>query len=182
MKDKIFLVFYIIFIILLTSYHNLYFLIFFSFFLFIISFKNSLFILKKTIFSIIIFNSIICLSYFTFSYIKGEVDYNYFLMINLRVFNLTFMTFLLIKKINIFKAISFSRNITFVLNLAYSQILSFLKIVDEFKLSFKSRSLNKQKRDSFYNFILSMLLFFFNKSYNNLKEISFAMKSRGFFK
>lgn len=182
MKDKIFLVFYIIFIILLTSYHNLYFLIFFSFFLFIISFKNSLFILKKTIFSIIIFNSIICLSYFIFSYIKGEVDYNYFLMINLRVFNLTFMTFLLIKKINIFKAISFSRNITFVLNLAYSQILSFLKIVDEFKLSFKSRSLNKQKRDSFYNFILSMLLFFFNKSYNNLKEISFAMKSRGFFK
>lgn len=182
MKDKIFLVFYIIFIILLTSYRNLYFLIFFSFFLFIISFKNLLFILKKTIFSIIIFNSIICLSYFIFSYIKGEVDYNYFLMINLRVFNLTFMTFLLIKKINIFKAISFSRDITFILNLAYSQILSFLRIKEEFKLSFKSRSLKKQKRDSFYNFILSMLLFFFNKSYNNLKEISFAMKSRGFFK
>ncbi len=181
-KAKIFLFFYIFFLIVLTSYHNIVFLLIFLLFLFFLSLSNVFKIFKKTLFSIIIFNSIISVSYILLNLLKAKIYWDYLILINLRVFVLTYMTFLFIKKVSIINALSFSKNLSMVLTLSLSQILSFLKLKEDFRHSFKSRVLKKPKKKEIYNFLSSMLFCFFNLSYNNIKEIALAMKSRGFYK
>ncbi len=181
-KDKIFLIFYILSIIILTAYHKINFLLVILFILFFLSLSEFFKIFKKALFSIIIFNSIVSISYIFLNLLKGKIDWDYLILINLRVFTLTYMTFLFIKKVNIINALSFSKNLSMVLTLSLSQILSFLKLKEDFRYSFKSRVLNKPKRKEIYNFLSSMLFYFFNLAYNNLKEIALSMKSRGFYK
>ena len=181
MKDKLFFVLYLLGIIALTSVHNLWFFVVFLSFLFVFSGKDIFSILKKTAFSIILFNSIVSISYIIYSVLKNQEWFEYIILLNLRVFTITFMTFLFIQKINIFKALSFSKTLQFLLVLSYSQILIYKKSFNEFKLALKSRTIQKPERKDMYNFISRVSYFFLNKSINNSKEISQAMKSRGFF-
>ncbi|WP_297452703.1 hypothetical protein [Persephonella sp.] len=181
MKDKLFFVLYLLGIIALTSVHNLWFFVVFLSFLFVFSGKDIFSILKKTAFSIILFNSIVSISYIIYSVLKNQEWFEYIILLNLRVFTITFMTFLFIQKINIFKALSFSKTLQFLVVLSYSQILIYKKSFNEFKLALKSRIIQKPERKDMYNFISRVSYFFLNKSINNSKEISQAMKSRGFF-
>ncbi len=181
MKDKLFFVLYLLGIIALTSVHNLWFFLGFLFVLFVLSGKSIVPVLKKTVLSIILFNSIVSISYIIYSIFKNQEWFEYILLLNLRVFTITFMTFLFIDRVNIFKALSFSKTLQFLLVLSYSQILTYKKSFNEFKLALKSRTVQKPERKDMYNFISRVFYFFLNKSMNNSKEISQAMKSRGFF-
>ncbi len=181
MKDKILFTVYIALIILLTSIHSIYIFAFAILNLILISGNKALKILKKTFTSILLFNLIISVSYIIYCFSNSLPWFNYILLINLRVFSLTFLTFLFIEKVNLFKAFSFSKTVSFILILSYSQILSFKKYFDDFKLALKSRIINKPRLKDKYNFISNLFVFFLNKSINNTKEISEAMKSRGFF-
>jgi len=181
MKDKILFVVYIFCVILLTSVHNVYFFSIFILILFSLSFKDFFEIFKKSVLSILLFNSVVSISYIAYSIFKGTEWIDYIILINLRVFSLTFLTFLFISKVNLFKALSFSKTLTYLLVLSYSQILMFKKYFYDFKMALKSRTIEKPKRKDLYNFISTVSYFFLNKSINNSKEISQAMKSRGFF-
>jgi cobalt/nickel transport system permease protein len=181
MRDKILFFLYIFFIVLLTSIHNIYFISGITLFFFVLAYSDFLEILKKSIFSILLFNSIISISYIIYSLIKGIQWIDYIVLVNLRVFSLTFLTFLFIKKVNLFKALSFSKTLSYLLVLSYSQILMFKKYFIDFKMSLKSRTLIKPNKKDLYNFVSTVFYFFLNKSINNSKEISQAMKSRGFF-
>ena len=181
MKDKLLFVLYLLSIVILTSVHDIWFFVAFLSFLFVFAGKNIFSILKKTALSIILFNSIISISYIIYSVLKNQEWFEYILLLNLRVFTITFMTFLFINRVNIFKALSFSKTLQFLLVLSYSQILTYKKSFNEFKLALKSRTIQKPERKDMYNFISRVFYFFLNKSMNNSKEISQAMKSRGFF-
>ena len=181
MKDKLFFVLYLLSIVILTSVHDIWFFVAFLSFLFVFAGKNIFSILKKTALSIILFNSIVSISYVIYSVLKNQEWFEYILLLNLRVFTITFMTFLFINRVNIFKALSFSKTLQFLLVLSYSQILTYKKSFNEFKLALKSRTIQKPERKDMYNFISRVFYFFLNKSMNNSKEISQAMKSRGFF-
>ncbi len=181
MKHKIFLLIYIILILVLTSFHNVEFLFVFLLFLLILSGKNVFNLAKKSFFSILAFNSIISISYIILSFIQNKEWVDYIVLLNLRVFDLTFLTFLFASKVNLFKALDFSKTFSMILVLSYSQILLFKKTFEDFKLALKSRIITKTtpKKD-IYNFVSTITFYFLNKSINNSKEISQAMKSRGF--
>ncbi len=181
MKHKIFLLIYIILILVLTSFHNVEFLFVFLLFLLILSGKNVFNLAKKSFFSILAFNSIISISYIVLSVIQNKEWVDYIVLLNLRVFDLTFLTFLFASKVNLFKALDFSKTFSMILVLSYSQILLFKKTFEDFKLALKSRIITKTtpKKD-IYNFVSTITFYFLNKSINNSKEISQAMKSRGF--
>ena len=181
MKDKLLFVLYLLSIVILTSVHDIWFFVAFLSFLFVFSGKDIFSILKKTALSIILFNSIVSISYIIYSVSKNQEWLEYIILLNLRVFTITFMTFLFIQKVNIFKALSFSKTLQFLVVLSYSQILTYRKSFNEFKLALKSRTIQKLERKDMYNFISRVSYFFLNKSINNSKEISQAMKSRGFF-
>ncbi len=180
MKHKIYLLFFLISVLVLTSFHNLYFLFGFLLVLLILSGKDVLNLTKKALISISLFNSVVSISYIVLSIIQNKEWIDYVVLLNLRVFDLTFLTFLFVKKANLFKALDFSKTFSMILVLSYSQILLFKKSFEDFKLAMKSRLIQKPKRKDFYNFISTTVFYFLNKSVNNSKEISQAMKSRGF--
>ncbi len=181
MKDKIALGLYVFCVILLTSVHNIEFFLIFIVLLFILANKDFFKILKKTLTAIFLFNFFVSLFYIIYAIFNTLPWKDYLILINLRVFSITFLTFLFIQKVNLFKALSFSKTLTFILVLSYSQILTFKKYLLDFKLALRSRILYKPNLKDKYNFTSSLFYFFLNKSISNSKEISQAMKSRGFF-
>lgn len=180
MKEKIKLVLYIILLLFFTIVNNYYlyfFSILFLIFLDIKFFKKNL---KKILFSILFFNLTITLSYAIFTAIKAEIDYNYILLINSRVFLLTYLTFFFISHTNLFIVFNFSKNLSALLSIAISQIIGYNKIMEDMKFAQRSRILKKDKKIS-RKFLEAEINYFFNKSINNARETSLAMKSRGFF-
>jgi len=181
MVDKTAFLLYFVCVLLLTSIHSIYFYSFFLLFLMIVSGKDLFPLLKKSIISVIFFNLTISISYIIFCIIKNEEWLWYVALLNLRVFTLTFLTFLFVSKVNIFKAVSFSKTLQYLLILSYSQILTYRKSFEDFRLSLKSRLIQKPDRKDIYTFITRVFSYFFNRSVENSREISQAMRSRGFF-
>jgi len=180
MKDRVLLFIYLISIIAITSIPNINFLAGLIPFYIILSHKAFLRIARKAFISILLFNLIISISYIILQLLKGKPWVEYILLINLRVFDATFLTFWFMEKVNLFRAVAFSRNLSFLLSLAYSQINIYIKNYHDFKLGFRSRTLIRPSRKQTYQFIRSIFIFFLNKSIQNSREVSLAMKSRCF--
>ncbi len=180
LKNRVLLIFYFVLIIIITSFNNIYFLTALIPLFILISNKDFFKILKKTVFSLIFFNLIVSVSYIIMSVMNNKDWREYIILINLRVFDATFLTFLLASKVNLFRAVSSSKNFSFLLLLSYSQIIMYKRNYENFRYSFRSRNLIRPDKKQMYNFIRSTFIFFFNKSIHNSKEISLAMKSRCF--
>lgn len=180
MKEKIKLAFYILFLILFTVINNSYFFFIFILFLFLLDLKFLKRNLKKTLFSILFFNLTITSAYIFFTGIKAKIDFDYVILMNLRVFLLTYLTFFFISHTNLFLALNFSKNLSTLLSIAVSQIVGYNKIMKDIKFAQRSRVMVKDKKLIKY-FTRAEINYFFTKSINNAKETSLGMKSRGFF-
>lgn len=156
--------------------HNIYF--YFSFFLFLIVLDFNFFFkkIKRVFATILLFNFLVSITYSIFI----KFDLEYLLLINLRTLSITYLTFYFISHINLFKILPFSKNLTFLLVLTYSQIMSFIKIFSDLKEAFKSRVIKKEKK-YLKLFSRKAVNLFFTKSIYNARETSMAMRSRGFF-
>ncbi len=172
---------YIFLLILISSYHNLYFLGFISIVVSFLSGKYFFKLLKKTVLSIFLFNSSISISYGFYTYINGNFDLNYLILINLRVFTLTFLTFYVFSIVNKVKALSFSKSLSFILTVSLSQIYLFKKLLNDFNDAINSRSLNGYSLKKRITFFTVIFKYFLNKAFENSKDISYGMKSRGFY-
>ncbi len=177
MMEKIKGLLYICGIFTFTFFHNVYLYILLTLFLFVLSGKDFIPIVKRTLFSITIFSSVVTASYV---FING-FDWQYITLVNVRVFGITFMTFLFIKRVNLFKLFSFSENLTFIIVLSYSQILTFQKHLVDFRFALKSRTIMKPDFSDRYNFFKRVVEFFMKSSLDRSIEINMAMKSRGFY-
>lgn len=180
MKERIKLIIYIATVIIITSIHELVGYLAIFIIIALISVKNFTTLIRKAIKSVLIFNMIISLSYAVYSAVVSEVDWRYLLMINLRVLLLTYVTFYLVKVCNVFSALSFSKNLSYLIMLAYSQIINFRKVYEEMKLAFRSRLLYYNKEYLRYLSMAAVNLFLIKSMYN-AKALSEGMNSRGFF-
>ena len=178
--DKILLIIYLLAVLLLTICHDFTFFYVSALVLFLLSGKEIINILKKTLYAILLFNSIVTVSYIIFALLGNQFFLQYVLRINLRVFVLTYLSFFMMRRINPFKAFSFSQSLSLLLTITSTQILSFKALFKDCKLAFKSRRISSPSLKDLYYHASSMVLFFLNKSLNNSKEIAQAMKSRGF--
>jgi len=150
-----------------------------SFFL-CISYKKIFYMTKKTMQSLLFFNVSISLGYFIAALIKGTDPYHYILYINLKVFTLTYFVFYFFHKINMVEFFAFSKDLSFLLMITLSQIISYKKTYTDFKLAYKARVI-KQLRSREKKFIIKVFEFFFSKALKDSKERTMAMKARGFF-
>ncbi len=181
MKDRIVLVLYFCAVLLITLVHDIVFLIAALALLTLLARRRFFKIAKKALIAIAIFNSVVTVSYCIVSIIKGNFSFYYIALINLRVFLMTSLTFLVVERINPFKALAFSSSLSYLLTLAYSQILTLRRLFGEFHLALKSRSLTPLSAKDLYRHGASTSAFFLHKSINDAVEITQAMKSRGFF-
>ncbi|MFN3598676.1 MAG: ABC transporter permease [Aquificaceae bacterium] len=186
MRDKLLLLVYLLSVIYLSCLGNVVILLIgFCFLLTLLSLipvKNKLELLKHSFFSFFLFSFVISFSYLLLELSSGNKGgFEYFLMVNLRSFEITFLTFLFLRVANLYKAFDFSKTLTFLLVITVSNILMYNKLLKDFKDALKSRILEKPTRQVSVAFIKRLSLFFFDKSINISREVYQAMKSRGFY-
>lgn len=138
-------------------------------------------LLRRTVLSVLAFNSVISLSYIGMAWLQDISPWHTLLRLNLRVILLTSLTFLFISRTNLFQALSFSKNLTYVLGLAYSQSLTFRRAHDDFRLALDSRSLQRPGLIDRYRASAAAVSWFIEKSLHAATQSSQALRSRGFF-
>lgn len=127
------------------------------------------------------FNMTISLAYIMMAILKNQPWEDFIFLFNMRVFDLTFMTLLLTKSVNIASLLSFSSTLSFLFTIALSQIISYQKSYENFSLSLKSRLIKKMSQRHKKEFIGAVFGYFFKKALYDSEEKSLALKARGFF-
>ena len=97
-------------------------------------------LLKRTVYSVLAFNLTISLGYFIMANWRDEFRADYLLLINLRVLLLVYLGFWIMRRINLSKALSFSNTLSFLASLAAGQMQGFRRIAMDFDLAFRSRN------------------------------------------
>jgi len=138
-------------------------------------------ILRRAIRAVLLFNLLISLSYLVMAWLHAVSPWQMLLRLNLRVLLLTSLTFLFIARVNLFRALDFSRNLTYVLGLAYSQSLTFRRAHDDFRLALASRSLRRPGLRDRYRASAAAISWFIEKSLHAANQSAQALRSRGFF-
>jgi len=138
-------------------------------------------LLRRAVLTVLAFNTLISLSYIGMAWWQDISPWQTLLRLNLRVLLLTCLTFLFIARSNLFQALSFSKNLTYVLGLAYSQSLIFRRAHEDFRLALSSRSLKRPGLLDRYRASAAAVSWFIEKSLHAATQSSQALRSRGFF-
>ncbi len=148
--------------------------------IFVISYKDLLKLGKKVFKSIVLFNLGISLGYLAMALFKDISPWYYILYINLKVFTMTFFVFWFFSKVSIVEFFSFSKELSYLLSITLSQIYSYKKTFEDFRLSYKARFIKnyRQRRNDFIKVVFS---FFLKKSMSDSEQRVLAMRARGFF-
>ena len=138
-------------------------------------------ILRRACIAILIFNLVVTLSYVVIAGLQGTFSLDFVVLVNLRVLLLTCLTFLFVSRVNPFEALAFSRSLTFLFTLAYSQSMAFKQALEDFRLAFRSRCIEQVNLRDRYRHGASVGVHFLDKSLHRATEITQVMRSRGFF-
>ena len=138
-------------------------------------------ILRRACIAILLFNLVITLSYGVLAGLRGTFSLEFVVLVNLRVLLLTSLTFLFASRVNPFEALSFSRNLTYLFTLSYSQSMAFTQTLANFRLAFRSRCIERVGLRDRYRHSAKMGVYFLDKSLHRATEITRVMRSRGFF-
>ncbi len=179
MKNLIRILF-ISFLLILLMIKDINILFFALFLLWSISYKNIVKLNKKVLKSIVLFNFGISLGYIIMGCIKDIAIWEFLIYINLKVYVLSYFVAWFFTKSDIVQFFSFSKNLSFLLSIALSQIISYKKSFDDFKYAFKARVVKKLRQRE-KSFITTVFGFFLEKAMNDAKERTMAMKARGAF-
>jgi cobalt/nickel transport system permease protein len=138
-------------------------------------------LLRRALVAILAFNAVVSLSYAFMAWWQDTSPWETLLRLNLRVLLLTSLSFLFIARANLFRALDFSRSLTYVLALAYSQALTFRRAHDDFRLALASRSLRRPGLVDRYRASAAAASWFLEKSLHAAAQSAQALRSRGFF-
>ena len=138
-------------------------------------------LLRRTLLPILFFNLAVSLGYTAAGLLGGDFRWGYLALMNVRVVLLTFLTFLMVSRVDLLRALGFSRTLTYLIVLALSQIMTFRRLHQEFRLAGESRRLRRPTLRDGYTQGAVVAVQFFDKAEQGAGEIALAMRSRGFF-
>lgn len=138
-------------------------------------------IARRSLLAVVLFNSVVTVSYVLLTALQGGFSLYFVALINVRVFLLTYLTFLMVERVNPFKALAFSNTLSYLFSLAYGHIITFRRLHDDFRMALKSRTIKRARMRDLYRHGGAAGAFFLQKSLHDTTEITEAMKSRGFF-
>lgn len=143
--------------------------------------RHAVTVLKRTLRVVLVFNLAVSLGYVLLAWLRELSPWHTLLLLNLRVLLLTGLSFTFIARVNLFKALDFSRNLTWLLGLAYSQALSFRRGYEDFRLALVSRSLQRPRLADRYRASAAAASWFLDKGLATARETAQALRARGFF-
>jgi cobalt/nickel transport system permease protein len=138
-------------------------------------------LLLKAVKAVLVFNLAVGVGYAALALWRGDDPWPTLLLINLRVLLLTLLGFLLLARVNLFCALAFSRTLSYLLGLAYSQALTFRRAHDDFRLALISRSPLRPSLADRYRASAAAVSWFMDKAQHNSRETAQALRARGFF-
>ncbi len=185
-RDHVFLGLYLAAILAATTIHSPLWLAAGLGLVLLIAGREAFSLLRRAVLTVLAFNALISLSYLGMAWWQDAFGlspspWQTLLRLNLRVILLTSLTFLFISRVNLFQALSFSKNLTYVLGLAYSQTLTFRRAHDDFRLALASRSLHRPSLIDRYRASAAAVSWYIEKSLHAATQSSQALRSRGFF-
>lgn len=148
--------------------------------LLLISGKSAWVITRRAVILVAVFSLFITLSYSVTLYLNHQSFWHYFLTVNLRSFDMIFLTLLFTARVNIYEAVAFSKDLSFLLVLSVSKIMSMQRAYSDYTDALKARTLRKPTRHQIYGYLGSAIAGFLDKNIRESKENFEAMKSRGF--
>lgn len=182
-KDNLLLALIIINLLIVSFLNNI--AILFTWFIGIIGvylvFRGSLHALTTTFKRISIFCIVLSVAYYIHAILKGLEPLGYILMFNLRIFNMVTMVLYFSEFVHPIRAFSFSKTLSYMFALTYSQIQLYIKLYREFNLVMKSRMIQLSTYTHRLFFFSKMVEYFFNKAVIRSENTAMAMRSRGFF-
>ena len=131
--------------------------------------------------AVLLFNLVISLGYAAGALFGQPVSIDYLILVNLRVYFLIFLTFTLASRIDILRALRFSRDLTYLVTLALSQIIPFRRLFDDLRLAAESRRLRRLRLRERYLQSAAAAVHLFDRAEHDARETALAMRSRGFF-
>jgi cobalt/nickel transport system permease protein len=146
----------------------------------LISGRSMFIIARRSFILVALFSIFITLSYSVMLYLQHQPFWNYFLTVNLRSFDMVFLSLLFTSRVNIYEAVSFSKDLSFLLVLSVSKIMTMQRAYADYTDALKSRTLRKPTRNQIYDYLGSAIAGFLDKNIRESKENFEAMKSRGF--
>ena len=164
MTPRIYLLLYIFATIIISAQSSVFLLLIVTLVLFAVAGKESLKLSKKAFLLVAIFTLSISLTYSALLYYQGGSFVEYFLMVNLRSFDLMFLTLLFSSRVNIFDAVSFSKDLSFLLVMSVSKIMTTQRVFIEYTMALKSRTLRKPTLTQSYEFLGSAIAGFLDRS------------------
>jgi cobalt/nickel transport system permease protein len=138
-------------------------------------------LLLRTLRTVLVFNLAVSLGYLLLATLRHEAPWDTLLLINLRVLAITTLTFLFIARVNLFQALGFSRTLTYLLGLAYSQAMAFRRVHDDFRLALVSRSPHRPALKDRYRASAAAAAWLLDKGLAGARETAQALRTRGFF-
>lgn len=181
MKDRLALLAYLTCVVAATSLHDPRLLAVGIAAAALLAWRDCLRVARRAAAAILLFNAVVSVSYAIAAGWRGELSPRYLVLINLRVFFITYLTFLLHSRINPFRALAFSRTLAYLLAIAYGQAVTFQRLLADARLALRSRSIARPGLRDLYRHGAATVVCSLGKSLGAATEITQAMSSRGFF-
>jgi len=138
-------------------------------------------VFRRALLAVIAFNGMITAAYVVLATWQGRFSLDYVILINLRVLLLTSLTFVFAVRVNVFEALAFSAGLTYVLTIAYGQIMTLRRVLEDFRMALRSRSIRSARLRDRYRQAAAAGVLLLDKSMHTATEITHAMRARGFF-
>lgn len=131
--------------------------------------------------SVGVFCLVVSASYAALTVPAGQFSGGYLALVNLRVAALTALTFLVVERVNLARALGFSRALLYLVTLASSQALTLRKVAEDYRLALTSRTINRLGLRDRYRHSAASAARLLAKALHQSGEIALAMRARGFF-
>jgi cobalt/nickel transport system permease protein len=181
MRARLALLAYLAAVVLVTTVHEIGLLALGLLLVLALAGRGWLRVLRRACLAILFFNLVVTVSYAVVAGIEGNFSLAFVVLVNLRVLLLTCLTFLFVSRANPFEALAFSRSLTYLFTLAYSQSMAFKQAAEDFRLAFRSRRIGEVHLRDRYRHSARTGVHFLDKSLHRATEITQVMRSRGFF-
>lgn len=177
MHDRLWLFAYLSGIVLLGFIHSVWVIAGVVISVFILGGARRLLLLRRAVAALLLFNVTVTLAYLLAQRLL-DVPEAPLLLINLRALAMTLMTFTVVSRINLARALSFSGTLSLLFTLCVSQVMAFRRMYASFREGLESRHAG-QRRGSRMHALLAQLFFFMHKTFSQSQEYAMGMRSRG---
>jgi len=110
----------------------------------------------------------------------GRFDrWDILLNFNLRAGLMAHLSFVFLRRVNMFDAVRFSRPLTTILSMSVAQIYTYRRLLSDFYTTLKSRTIKRQNLIGSLRWAGIVSVYFMMLSIRNSKEMAEALRSRG---